>query len=165
MSALFSRRGTNVLAGIACFALILFSIFYLEKRLYLTPCPLCYAQRFAFAFIGLWFFIAAIFPSGRRGGKLHGAWLFLLACGGSALSIRHLYLQSLPKGVVNSCGQDFYSLVENTPIAGIVKAMVFGVGECGEVQWQLLGLSIPGWSLIAFIGFGCWGLFHNAFRD
>lgn len=161
---LFSRRACNIYAAIGCFVLIAFAYFYMENYLYLTPCPLCYAQRIALGILGVFFLLAAIFPAGRMGGKIHGIWLFLLAAGGAALSIRHLYLQNLPKGHVPSCGQDFYALVENTPFAQVVTTMLTGSGDCGEVQWTMLGLSIPGWTLIAFIGFGCWGLFHNVFR-
>lgn len=164
MSFLFSRRGANLLAAIACIVLIAIAYFYMENYLFLVPCPLCYAQRFAFGFLAFFFLLAAIFPGGRVAGKIHGIWLFLLACGGAALSIRHLYLQNLPKGTVTNCGQDFYALVESTPVGEVVKTMVFGTGECGEIQWTMFGLSIPGWTLIAFIALGVWGLFHNAFR-
>lgn len=164
MSFLFSRRGANLLAAIGCFTLIAVAYFYMEKYLFLTPCPLCYAQRIALGVIGIFFLLAAIIPGGAVGGKIHGVILFFLSCGGAALSVRHLYIQSLPKGTTANCGQDFYGLVENTPLADTVRTMLMGSGECGEIQWTMLGLSIPGWTLIAFIGFAFWGLFHNAFR-
>ncbi len=28
-----------------------------------------------------------------------------------------------------------------------------GDGNCAEVQWQLMGLSMPGWVMVSFIGF------------
>lgn len=164
MSFLFSRRGANLLGAVFCFILIAIAYFYMERTLYLDPCPLCYAQRFAFGFLGVYFLIATIFPSGRVAGKIHGIILFLLTCGGAVLSIRHLYLQSLPEGTITTCGQDFYALIQNTPLGEAIKTMVFGTTECGEVQWALLGISIPGWSLVAFIVLGFWGVFHNFFR-
>ncbi len=166
LSVIFSRRGCNLIAAVGCLTSIAIAYFYMENRLYLVPCPLCYAQRFAFGFLALFFLLAALFPGGQRGGKIHGIWLFLLSCGGAALSIRHLYLQSLPKGVAHtSCGQDFYSLVENTPLAQTVLTMITGSSDCGTVQWVKFGLSIPGWALLAFIACAFWGLIHNAFRD
>lgn len=161
---LFTRRACNLYAAVGCFALIAFAYFYMENYLFLNPCPLCYAQRIALGIIGIFFLAAACFPDGRVLGKIHGIGLFLLSAGGAALSIRHLYLQNLPKGSVPSCGQDFYMLVQNTPFAEALSTMLTGSGECGEVQWTMLGLSIPGWTLIAFIGFACWGLFHNFVR-
>ncbi len=161
---LFSRRGCNFIGFVACYAVIAVAYFYMEKYLFLNPCPLCYAQRIAFGIIGFFFLLAAIFPGGRLGGKVNGIILFLLSAGGAALSIRHLYLQHLPKGHSSGCGKDFYALVESTPLAETVQTMLLGSGDCGDIQWTFLGLSIPGWGLIAFIGLAFWGLFHNAFR-
>lgn len=161
---LFSRRSCNFFAAMGCFILIAVAYFYMEKYLYLNPCPLCYAQRIALGIIGIVFLMAAIFPGRRLGGIIYGMVLFALSLGGAALSIRHLYLQNLPKGYAANCGKDFYALVESTPLAEAVQTMLLGSGECGDIQWTMFGLSIPGWTLIAFIGFAVWGLFHNAFR-
>lgn len=162
---LFSRRNCNLIGAATCFGLIAVAYFYMENYLYLVPCPLCYAQRIAFALLGFFFLLAAIFPGGQLGGRIHGIWLFLLAAGGSALGVRHLYLQNLPKDQMPpSCGQDFYALLENTPVPNVIMTMLTGSGDCGEVQWVFLGLSIPGWGLVAFVGLGVWGLFRNAFR-
>lgn len=160
----FSIRLANALAGVACFVLIAIAYFYFEKHEFFTPCPLCYAQRIVFGILGFFFFIAAIFPGGRIGSKVHGIWLFLIALGGIALAVRHVIIQNRPKENLPSCGQDFYALVENTPFANVVKTMISGSSECGEIQWVFLGLSIPGWALVAFIGFAVWALFHNVFR-
>lgn len=161
---LFSQRNCNFLAAVGCFVLIAVAYFYMEKYLYLTPCPLCYAQRIALGVIGVVFLLAALFPFGRVVQVVYAVILFALSMGGAALSIRHLYLQNLPKGYASNCGKDFYALVESTPFAEAVQTMLLGSGECGDVQWTMLGLSIPGWTLIAFIGFGVWGVFHNGFR-
>lgn len=161
---LFSRRNTNLLAAMSCFILIAIAYFYFEKHLYLTPCPLCYAQRIVFAILGGFFLLAAMLPGGIWGRRIHGVWLFLCAGGGAALSIRHLYLQSLPKNLLPSCGQDFYALLENTPTPEVIKTMLTGSGDCGEVLWSFMGLSIPGWTFIAFVGFAVWGLFYNTVR-
>ncbi len=154
------------MAAAGCISMILVAYYYMEKTLFLVPCPLCYAQRIVFGLLAALFILSALFPKGRTGGRVYGVLLFLTACGGCALSIRHLYLQSLPKGQLSeSCGQDFYRLVQNTPIGDTVYTMITGSGDCGVVQWTLFGLSIPGWALIAFIGFAFWGLIHNAWRD
>jgi len=36
-----------------------------------------------------------------------------------------------------------------------------GSGECAEVSWSLLGLSMPAWVLIAAIGLGLYGVLIN----
>lgn len=161
---LFSQRSCNFLAALGCFVLIAVAYFYMEKYLYLNPCPLCYAQRIALGIIGVVFLFAAFLSRGRVMQVIYGVLLLALSAGGAALSIRHLYLQHAPKGYTANCGKDFYALVESTPFAEAVQTMLLGSGECGEIQWTMLGLSIPGWTLIAFIGLGVWGFFHNVFR-
>lgn len=161
---LFSQRGCNLIAATGCFVLIAVAYFYMEKYLFLNPCPLCYAQRIVIGFLGFVFLLAALLPGPRWMQMMYGVFLFLIAAGGAALSMRHLYLQNQPKGFTANCGKDFYALVESTPFAETVQTMLLGSGECGDVQWVWLGLSIPGWTLIAFIGFAVWGLFHNVFR-
>ena len=42
---------------------------------------------------------------------------------------------------------DVFSLSE------AITHLLKGDGNCAEVQWQLLGLSMPGWVLVAFIGY------------
>jgi disulfide bond formation protein DsbB len=50
---------------------------------------------------------------------------------------------------------------------GPVKALgriLRGSGECGTVDWTFLSLSIPEWTLAAFLGFCAWAVFL-ALRD
>ena len=40
--------------------------------------------------------------------------------------------------------------------------MIFsGSGECASVDWQLLGLSMPAWVLIAIVTVGGLGVWNN----
>lgn len=162
---MFSRRFSNFLAFLGAVTLLCIAYFYMERYLFLTPCPLCYAQRIVVGLVGFWFLLACLFPGGKTAGSVYAKLIFLTSAFGAALSIRHLYLQSQPKGSMPMCGEDFYQLVKNTPIGEAVHTMILGSGECGDVQWTMLGLSIPGWTLIAFIGFAFWGVLHNAFRQ
>ena len=41
-----------------------------------------------------------------------------------------------------------------------ISHLLKGDGNCAEVQWQLLGISMPGWVLIAFIGYAILGIFQ-----
>lgn len=161
----FSRRVANGIAAVICFVSIAIAYFYMERYLVLNPCPLCYAQRIAFGALGCFFLLACVFPGRGRAAKLQGLWLFILSVAGGALSVRHLYLQNQPKTTIASCGQDFYALVENTPLAEAVKTMITGSGDCGVVQWERLGLSIPGWALVAFVALAVWAVVHNIIRS
>lgn len=153
----FHRRLGLFLAGLGCFAAIAFAYFYLEKTLYLNPCPLCMMQRLAFALIGFMFILdAALWPQGTVGRVLMKTGKYLAIFFGAGLAARHLYIQSLPADKVPACGLDFYGLMEsNSFFAGIFKAMQ-GDGDCAvKDTWPLEGmfaLTIPTWSMILFIG-------------
>ena len=42
--------------------------------------------------------------------------------------------------------------------------VLVGDGSCAEVVWSFLGISIPGWTLVGFIGLIVLGLISDVFR-
>ena len=71
---------------------------------------------------------------------------------GIGLSIRQLYLQSLPVELVPSCLPDMGYLLDSLPFFEVLLMAMQGDGNCAEVLWSFLGISIPGWTLIGFLG-------------
>ena len=67
----------------------------------------------------------------------------LLSLFGTAIAGRQIWLQMLPPHLA-SCGPDFSYLVELFPAKDIAKAMLIGDGNCAEIVWTFLGISIPG---------------------
>jgi disulfide bond formation protein DsbB len=78
----------------------------------------------------------------------------LLCLAGSGFAGRHVWLQSLPEDQVPACGPSVDYLLDNFPLSEALQILLRGNGNCAEVDWSLLGLSIPGWTLLAFIGIG-----------
>ena len=130
--------------------LLLGVAFYMEYVLYLEPCPLCMLQRIVFFCIGLVSLTSALHRS-QLFTKTYIHTIIALSIIGAALSIRHLYLQSLPTEELPACLPGLSYMLQTFPLADILSAMIMGTGECGDVLWTFLGLSIPGWTLIAFI--------------
>ncbi len=133
---------------IFCMGLLL-TAFYMEFQLGLEPCPMCIVQRIAVALAGLTALIGIlhdVYNSGYRNFYLGLTAFFSLAGGISAT--RHLYLQSLPPDRVPSCGPDLNYLLDNNFISDALIQLFIGDGNCAEVMWSLLGISIPGWVLI-----------------
>jgi disulfide bond formation protein DsbB len=94
------------------------------------------------------------------GAALHGRGLtrWALATGaaaiiGSGFSLRQLWLQNLPADEVPACGPGLDYMLEVFPLSDVLKAMVMGTGNCAEVTWTFLSLSIPAWVLLAFAAF------------
>lgn len=124
---------------------LLATAYYMEYQMGLEPCPMCIVQRIAIALAGLAAFIGIIhnnFP------KLYFSLTAFFSLSGGASAIRHLYLQSLPPDQIPSCGPDLNYLIENAYFSDALVKLFVGDGNCAEVVWSLLGISIPGWVLI-----------------
>ena len=146
------RRIALAFCGLASWASIAFSYFYLEKTLYLMPCNLCMMQRLAFALIGFFFLLDAIcWPSQSVACFFMRLFKYLSILFGIGLAARHLYIQSLPIDQVPACGFDFYGTLDQNGIwAGLFKAMQ-GDGDCATRD-MVFGLRIPVWSMMLFTG-------------
>jgi disulfide bond formation protein DsbB len=46
----------------------------------------------------------------------------------------------------------------------VLSKVFTGSGECAEIVWQFLGLSMPAWVLVWMIGFGIGGVWNNLRR-
>ena len=124
-----------------CIALIM------EYALFLSPCPLCMMQRIWLALTGLLAY-ASLAHNPRWGiYPLLGA---ISAIVGAGFSLRQLWLQSLPKDQIPACGPDLSYMLEAFPLSDVIAAMASGTGDCAEISWSLLGISIPGWLLLFF---------------
>ena len=117
----------------------------------LEPCPLCISQRIAILTTGLVFLIAAIHNPISRGLKIYSIIGAISALFGAAISTRHVWIQNLPPEKVPECGPGLEYVFENFPLLDTIKLMLNGTGECADVLWTFIGISIPGWTLVAFI--------------
>ena len=79
------------------------------------------------------------------------AWRALATLGVAA---RHVYVQSLPPGSLPSCGAPLAVLLKFTPVFEVIRKVLTGSGECGEVNWRFLGLAMPAWVLIWALALG-----------
>ncbi|MTI14061.1 disulfide bond formation protein B [Sansalvadorimonas verongulae] len=131
-----------------------------EHVMGMEPCPLCMSQRVVVAAIALTSLIAAVHNPDSLGRRRYGCTVLLLAIIGAALAIRQLYLQGLPPEQAPACMPGVSYLVDILPLVDLLTIMLSGTGDCAQVQWVFLGLSIPGWTLICFIAYACFGFFE-----
>lgn len=149
LNKFFTTTWLHGLIALVSFALLAVA-FYMEYSMGLEPCPLCMLQRIVFFCIGVVCLISVLHKSVSFGIKYSFA-VVILCLMGAALSIRHLYLQNLPTEELPACLPGLSYMLEAFPLKDILAAMIMGTGECGDVVWTFLGLSIPGWTLVAFI--------------
>ncbi len=151
------QRGLFAAGMVFCLAL-LGTALYFQHVMGLDPCPLCILQRVIVMVLGAVMLVAAIHNPGDIGRRLYGGLILLVSGLGAAVAGRQVWLQSLPPDQVSACGPGLEYLLETFPLMDALKLVLEGSGECAEVQWTFLGLSIPGWTLVVFCGFALFGL-------
>jgi disulfide bond formation protein DsbB len=158
-----SRRVLNFAGFAVCCGLMGFALFA-QHVLLLDPCPLCVFQRVAVISIGIIFLVAALHNPHGAGRIVYGVLLALAAGGGAAVAGRHAWLQQLPPDQVPSCGPGLDYMLDTLPFTEVLSNVFRGSGECAEIVWQFLGLSMPGWVLVWMIALGGAGLWNNLRR-
>ena len=124
--------------------------FYMEHVMGLEPCPLCWLQRFGFMGAGLVSLLAFLYGPRGFGNRVYGLLLVVAAGAGLVVAGRQLWLQSLPADQVPACGPSVDYMLEVLPWFEVLQTALKGTGDCAEVVWRFLGLSIPGWTAVFF---------------
>lgn len=138
-------------ALLCCVLLVSFAM-YNQYIVYLNPCPLCVLQRVAYMWMGVFALLAFMHNPGRTGQLIYG-WLFTLgAIFGMGIAGRHVWLQNLPPDLVPECSPGLNYMLENWPVADVVKTVLYGSGDCAEVLWTFLGMSMPMWTFVWYAG-------------
>ncbi len=150
----FSPRICFFLGFAACFSLLAVGA-YLQFVEELEPCPLCISQRLAILATGVIFLLAGLHNRGRVVYSVLGAVAALI---GASISARHVWLQHLPPDEVPECSPGLEYVFQHFPLADTIKLMLTGTGECAKIDWTLLGLSIPAWTLFAFVSLAAYSL-------
>lgn len=151
MLQLTTYRNLQVFLVIMAVIGMSFALFFLQRHLGLTPCPLCIFQRIGLIIMGGFALISALFNPKSMVVRLI-LWIGSLAGIGWAtlVAARHVWLQHLPADQVPSCGPGLDYWMDTLPILQVFKEVFAGSGECATVDWTFMGLSIPEQSLILF---------------
>jgi len=124
---------------------------YFQFIEHLEPCPLCILQRVSILVIGIIFLLAALHGPKMIGTRIYGSLIALFSLVGGSISAWHVRLQNLPEDQVPSCGPGLNFMLDNFPLSEAISMVLRGSGECAEVLWTFMGLSIPFWTLVAFV--------------
>ena len=84
---------------------------------------------------------------------------------GGATAIRQIWLQNMPADELPSCLPSLEYMMDALPFQEIARLVLHGTAECAEVGWTLMGLSIPEWTLLAFIAMVVFCLWQLLRRD
>jgi len=144
------RRPAYLLGALTCAALMAWA-FWLQYGLGLDPCPLCSLQRMAVIAIGVVFLIAGVHNPGRLGAAVYAGLTLVIGLFGAVTAMRHVWIQSLPKGEVPACGMGLNYMLETLPLTDVLSKVFKGSGECAEAGWYFLGLAIPAWTFVFYV--------------
>lgn len=153
-----SLQRTLLAGGFAVCVALMAAALWLQHVEGLEPCPLCVLQRGAVIVLGVLMLAGAIHDPGTTGRRVYGVMITVAAAAGAAVAGRHVWLQSLPPDRAPECGPGLEYMLGAFPLTDVIAMVLRGSGECAEVQWTFLSLSIPEWTLLAFIAFTLFGL-------
>ena len=155
-----SPRWLNLAGCLSCVGLLAYAI-YVQGVLGVDPCPLCIFQRIGVAAMGVVFLAAALHAPKAWGARVYGLLLALAALVTMAIAARHVWIQHLPEDQVPSCGAGLGFLLQEFPVAEVIRKVLTGSGECHAVNWSFLTLAMPTWVLIAAGALGALGVYAN----
>ena len=136
---------------IAITAAILLASFYFEFVLGLNPCPLCLMQRLC---VMLMLPCTMISYYSKQEHFLRWALRIQLVVAGAGVFFagRQVWLQLLPMEQVPVCLPGLKMMMHYLPWHEVVRTLFLGAGDCAETPWKWLGLSMPAWALLYFLG-------------
>jgi disulfide bond formation protein DsbB len=141
------ERRLLVFLGLISLALIGGAL-YLQFARGEDPCPLCIIQRYFFVLFAIFSFLCASLKNWRGIAALETL-IALSALGGIIAAARHVYVLAHPGF---SCGFDaLQPVVDSLPPAQWLPQMFKVAGLCETPYPPILGLSLPQWSLAAFV--------------
>ncbi|MDZ5604864.1 disulfide bond formation protein B [Pseudomonas sp. RP23018S] len=129
-------------------------------------CGLCYSQRGVLGLYLLLSMCALAHTPSERGDRRYAWMLFMCAALGSWLAARQVWLQG-GAWSMTACPAPVAALTE-LPVGQLAHRLLLGLPDCSPIRWSFLDLTLPEWSLLAFLALACLPLSYlltNRFRD
>lgn len=142
-----------VLAGSLAMLALSASI-YLEKIVMLRPCSLCLVQRGCVALVALVCALARLHRPSLAFTRAYASGMLVLACIGAASATRQIWMQLQTSLSALMCYPNLFHSGQSQPLLETLKMYVLGSPDCGIINWTLLDMSLPEWSLLVFAGLG-----------
>ncbi len=125
--------------------------YYVQHVEGIEPCPLCIVQRLAFIVSGAIALLGALLGSRAVFALVFAVLADLAAAAGAGVAAWHTWLIANPPEWAQ-CGRGFGWMLENNSLVALIPKLFKGEGDCLTVDWTLLGLNIPQWAVLVFLG-------------
>ncbi len=154
----WSFRAQFLTGALVCIALLAYALFE-QFQMGVEPCPKCIFQRVAFLAMAIIFLVGGLHSPRRNGRRAYAMLVAIAAAVGAVVAVRHLIVQFSPQDPLTAgCGPGLNYLLDSFPIAEAIKKAFMATGDCGEISWTFLGLTMPGWTLICYVLLGAGAL-------
>lgn len=137
----------KLISGVISILLVILSVI-IQENFNLEPCPLCITQRVIFLASGITFLLF-YFKSINK--ILELLVLGIINLTGLIFAFRHVLIQRKVINIPAECGIDLEYMFDNFPLREVFELIFRGTGDCSEIDWSFLGLTIPEWSAIWFL--------------
>ncbi len=142
---LINHRLRSLIIFIGCVFLLGMG-YILQYIVGLTPCPLCILQRFFFALTGFTGLLIFIRKPDEHTLKTYSYFMLAFSLLGGGIAARQVWIQHNPPSLLGvKCIPGLESITD------LIASVFQATADCAEKGWTLMSLSIPEWSLIAFI--------------
>jgi disulfide bond formation protein DsbB len=154
------RRWLNA-AGVAIVVGLMSYALYEQHVVGLAACPLCILQRMAMISLGVVLAVAALHAPRGVGARVYALLGALVALVGMGIAGWHVRLQHLPAAEVPACGPGYDYIMDTFGWLEGLSMIFTASGECAEINWSFLGLSMPAWVFIWFVALGALAVVAN----
>jgi disulfide bond formation protein DsbB len=154
----FDRSRYN-LAGAGIVIALLAYAYYAQYIQGYTPCPLCIFQRVALFPLGIVFALAGIHSPEGKASRVYAVLGVLAALLGAFTSGWHVYVQYTPNPP--ACLASLEIVMQANPFFDALVRVFQNAGDCTEIDWSFLGLSMPIWVFVWFAILGALAAYAN----
>jgi len=142
---MLSNSVINLAGASVCVASLLIAIFFMERVLHLSPCPLCILSRYVVCIMGIIFFVGLIDNQRFISQLVYTGINMLFVAFGIVIAGRHMWIQYHPS-LSCSIGPGSKGII------GYITKAFAGSSHCGQNERRFLGLTVPEQTLVLFIG-------------
>lgn len=128
---------------------VLIATFQLQAALALSPCPLCFSQRLMLGGYALVCLLATLHAPASPGKRRYAGVALGCALAGALLAARHVWLQGADDAG-HACPVPLARLFRQS-WSEAARQLLFGSADCNSLAWSFLDLTLPEWSLLAFL--------------
>jgi protein dithiol:quinone oxidoreductase len=152
MKYAISPKRASLIGAFLSFLMIASAIL-IQLNFDLEPCPLCITQRIIFIVIGVLFLAFYFLPHNKIFRYLQAITIILSGVAGVIFSVRHILIQAKMIEIPAECGIDLNYMFENFPLSEAINLLFKGTGDCSQIDWTFIGLTLPQMALIGYLFF------------